>query len=272
MSWREAADPRCPECGGKISGTASYCMHCHVDLPQEGDLASSSDAGETVLADDGVDETGTEYDTPTDAQASSNDQGRATSVGTELADTLEGFGRDRDRHRLDGFAGRLASLIWTDVPDPEGVPDHTFTAPLWLRFIVGVTAGFFVYMVFLGTSVFLLDGAPVIPGVVNFVGFFVIMWWLIRKPLPSDIVGDACYAIALLLLSLPVAFVVNEVATILLGAADGTVGDTVIFGVFMTLFVAIPATFFFVLGYVGNRYARSKLDRKAEEATGSADA
>jgi hypothetical protein len=28
-------DPRCPECGGKIGQTATYCMHCSADLTEE---------------------------------------------------------------------------------------------------------------------------------------------------------------------------------------------------------------------------------------------
>ena len=29
------ADPRCPECGGPIGQTATYCMHCSTDLTEE---------------------------------------------------------------------------------------------------------------------------------------------------------------------------------------------------------------------------------------------
>ncbi|WP_276257751.1 zinc ribbon domain-containing protein [Haloglomus litoreum] len=28
-------DPRCPECGGPIGATATYCMHCSADLTEE---------------------------------------------------------------------------------------------------------------------------------------------------------------------------------------------------------------------------------------------
>ena len=45
MSWRESSDPRCPECGGEIAATASYCMHCEADF--DGDRNEDS-----VLADD----------------------------------------------------------------------------------------------------------------------------------------------------------------------------------------------------------------------------
>lgn len=33
-SWpADPLDPRCPHCGGPVSATADYCMHCEEDLP-----------------------------------------------------------------------------------------------------------------------------------------------------------------------------------------------------------------------------------------------
>lgn len=32
-------DPRCPECGGPIAATASYCIHCSVDLEDRSPVA-----------------------------------------------------------------------------------------------------------------------------------------------------------------------------------------------------------------------------------------
>lgn len=136
-----------------------------------------------------------------------------------------------------------------------------------MRLPIGIVAGLFVYTIFLVTIMFLLDGVPLVPGLAALVGFFAIPLWLIRKPLPSDIVGDACYGIGLLLVSMPPAFVVHELVAILLGTSDGSPGETVLLGVFGLLAMAMPAALFFVVGCVGNRYARSKLDSKAEEAT-----
>lgn len=39
------ADPRCPECGGKIGMTATYCMHCSADLTAERAAADLDDDG-----------------------------------------------------------------------------------------------------------------------------------------------------------------------------------------------------------------------------------
>ena len=38
-------DPRCPECGGPIGVTATYCMHCSADLTAERDRADTDDDG-----------------------------------------------------------------------------------------------------------------------------------------------------------------------------------------------------------------------------------
>lgn len=39
------ADPRCPECGGPIGQTATYCMHCSADLTDELEAADADDDG-----------------------------------------------------------------------------------------------------------------------------------------------------------------------------------------------------------------------------------
>lgn len=42
---RAADDPQCPECGGKIGQTATYCMHCSADLTEELDAADADEDG-----------------------------------------------------------------------------------------------------------------------------------------------------------------------------------------------------------------------------------
>lgn len=247
MSWRESADPRCPECGGKITATASYCMHCEADLPVDGGDAGGSE--HTVLADD-------EFGAVEDEQMPSSDRKRqgSTSGG--------------DRHRLDRFAGRLASMLWTDVPDPEEVPTDSFTAPLWMRLPVGIGAGLVVYFVFLVELAVFFSFLPrVISSLLGFFGFFAILWWLIRKPLPSDIVGDASYAVALLLLAIPILFLGVELTKIGLGLSESSLGETFVASIIIGVLIVVPTAVLLVVGYVGNRYARSKLDRSVEEST-----
>lgn len=66
---REAADPRCPECGGPIGTTATYCMHCSADLTDERAAADADDDG----AWDGTDDTGSTRDGSGAASAGSAD-------------------------------------------------------------------------------------------------------------------------------------------------------------------------------------------------------
>lgn len=275
MAWRQSDDPRCPECGGKIAATASYCMHCDADLTDDGGTG-----GDTVLADD-------EFGTVDDGTMPSKDRDRGDgsllgsvldslgSRGGEAADSADRIlstadATTADRHRLDGFAGRLTSMIWTDVPDPEGVPDHTFTAPLWMRVPVGLFAGFLVFTVFTIDVVAFLAFLGPLQGWLLFVGFFAIMVWLVRKPLPSDIVGDACYGIALLLLSMPLLYLATKVAQLALTLGESSSASRIaLWTVGITLAAGIPAVFFLSVGYAGNRYARSKLDRKAKQRADS---
>lgn len=45
MSDPGVDDPRCPECGGPIGATATYCMHCDADLTDEWALADADADG-----------------------------------------------------------------------------------------------------------------------------------------------------------------------------------------------------------------------------------
>ncbi|QGX93981.1 hypothetical protein EI982_03895 [Haloplanus rallus] len=51
------ADPRCPNCGGPIGRTATYCMHCSADLTEERAAADADDDG---VWDEAEAEAGTE--------------------------------------------------------------------------------------------------------------------------------------------------------------------------------------------------------------------
>jgi len=93
--------------------------------------------------------------------------------------------------------------------------------------------------------------------------FVGIMVWLGNKPLPSDIVADACYGTALVLLTYPVVFLVNRLGRTAVGA-ELSMNFTLVWAVITLFVVMVPAVVFLVIGYFGNRYARSKLDSKAE--------
>lgn len=272
MSWRDSDDPRCPNCGGKITATATYCMHCEVDLVDD-------DTGE-VLADDefgagdGEVLTDDEYGGVDRGQNTVSDQVQAAAQEQTSSGGWSGEKRKASESQGDRFFERLAdplaSMIWTDVPDPEGVPEGTFTAPLWMRLPIGSVSAVPVFAVFVINLVFLPDAFPGdLAFLLGLVGFVAIPAWLIRKPLPSDIVGDACYGTALLLLALPVVSLVGGLTAfaLSLGDTERPLASIVTSSVGFGIFVIFPASFFLVVGYVGNRYARSKLDGKAEQAT-----
>jgi len=67
------SDPRCPECAGKVSSTATWCMHCGVDFESPID----ADSGRTVR--DRADER-TDYEESVD-----DDESDAKTVGFLVA-------------------------------------------------------------------------------------------------------------------------------------------------------------------------------------------
>ncbi len=263
MSWRDAANPRCPECGEEISATASYCMHCYADLP-------TGDTGADVSPADDID---TSEPTVDRSDIYGEDSGNGLSTGDsptgESGDESGLFGAVPNPHSLDGLAGHVASMLWTDVPESEGVSRDSVTAPLWMRVPVAIICGLVAFVVFVILFTVLLNDIS-LPGDgwLLLVGFAGIMVWLVRKPLPSDIVGDTCYGIALMLLTIPVAVLLNRLVRMAAGA-DLSLEMTGVFAVLALFLVMVPAVLFLVLGYVGNRYARSKLDSATEQSVGS---
>jgi len=258
MSWRDADNPRCPECGEEISATASYCMHCYADLPSgetDADVSSADDVERTADRQD----RSSVYDDSPDSEAHPSAARGDVSVSGS-------FGALPNPHSLDGLAGRVASMLWTEPPEGDDVSKGAFTAPLWMRVPVAFASGLVAFIVFLIPVLVLFNDLPVPgDGLLILVGFLGIMWWLVRKPLPSDIVGDACYGIALMLLSIPFALLINRLLRTAIG--QGLSLETTGIYVVISLFVVmVPVALFLVLGYVGNRYARSKLDSKAADA------
>lgn len=43
-------DPRCPECGGRVGETATYCMHCSAEFP-DGPVSGSGGSGGVPTGD-----------------------------------------------------------------------------------------------------------------------------------------------------------------------------------------------------------------------------
>jgi hypothetical protein len=136
-----------------------------------------------------------------------------------------------------------------------------------MRAPVGIAAGLVVFVFFLVYALVVLDSLPdSLTGILIVVAFFAIMAWLIRKPLPSDILGDAAYALAAMLYSVPIVFILVNATRSVAGLTGMAVGEVLVTGLIISFGTWIPATILLVVGYAGNRYARSKLDSIAEES------
>lgn len=96
-----ADDPRCPECGGRLGQTATYCMHCSADLTEER-AAADTDG-------DGAWDRGTATPDSRDAGAGNGGSSATEPSGSTAADE-----------------GLLA---------PDGVVDDTLTV------VVGIAGG-----------------------------------------------------------------------------------------------------------------------------------
>ena len=132
---------------------------------------------------------------------------------------------------------------------------------------MGLVAGLVVFIAFLVYATFLLSPLPG-SGILVFFAFFLIMAWLIRKPLPSDILGDAAYALAAMLYSVPIVFIVVKATRSAVGLTDMAINEVLGTALILSFGTWIPATILLAVGYAGNRYARSKLDSIAAESGG----
>lgn len=164
------ADPRCPECGGAIGATATYCMHCSADLTDTRE-AADADGDETW---DSIDGEGADAATATASESA------ATATAAESNATPE-------------TATETAAS--DQLLDPDGLVDNTLTV------IVGIVGGTIAGLV--GTVVLGLvttSGYGVLFGVVV---WLVVTAYLVRQRTVQGAVSRSGYAIALVLLVAP---------------------------------------------------------------------
>jgi uncharacterized OB-fold protein len=271
-AWRESSDPRCPECGGKITASASYCMHCEAEFDDE---AGGSDEG-TEYAMDDIDADVSSSDDVSygdDADDGSGidpqqqaDDGSLFGIGDDDAEV----GADPSDHPEDGIDATaqpdVGDAANEDGPASEADVEET---TLLLRGPVSLIMSFPAGLLFmLGTYA----GFGGFPGVA-YAGVFFLAWagvtaYLLTKPLASDAIGDAFYVYAVVMLLIPPVWILGTLVEVVLGA-DVAVGDrmlTAIIGEFMLLF---PAGFLLLLGYGANYYARQKIEAALGEQTGA---
>lgn len=215
-------DPRCPECGGPIGQTATYCMHCSADLSDE-QAAADTDADETWDSAEVA---------PADAGASTTSEpSQSASDGTTTAQaavdaTVSGSSTDGET------SGALLA--------PDGLVDDTLTA------IVGITGGIVIGVV--GTVVL-----GILTGSGWAVGFGVLAWlgataYLVRRRTVQAAVAKSGYGIALVLLLVP------AIAFSPFTSVDGGLGERGGVFVALLLFVVVPAGGAAVVGWVASRF------------------
>lgn len=220
-----ADDPRCPECGGPIGQTATYCMHCSTDLTDKRpvtDVDGNRDweppgAAAAVLPD----RAGTPQEAPSDAR------GSTATTGRRIMNAL-GIYTDN----LDEEGGRLLA--------PDGFVDNTLTV------VVGIVGGFIVGVV--GSVVFGILTESLWSLVFGLVTWLGATAYLVRRRTVQAAVAKGGYAVAIVLLLVPV---VALSPTVSLNGGLGERG-----GVFLTLlvFIGIPAGLAAAVGWLASRF------------------
>jgi hypothetical protein len=250
-TWRDADDPRCPECDEPIAATATYCMHCSGDLTMD-DSADVADSDDLTYSRQGMD---------------------------------QGSGGTRGSPGLGERLGGLLSLNQTRDPSSATVekrdPDRASAdraASLALRLPVAIVVS--IPIPFLALIVVLSVAEPLGSGwvlMVLGVSWFGSIAWLARRPLPSEVVGDALYLVAGILVLGPV---VNQTDLFLRrlvfpGSVDASFWDILLGLVAFEMALALPVGFLILLGYGGNAWAAKKLDpddgKSAQPSSGDTD-
>lgn len=161
-------DPRCPECGGKIGQTATYCMHCSADLTEE-QAAADIDGDEA-------------WERPPDEAGTRPNAGPLDGLARAVGDALGG---ERDAN-----ATQHEKLL-----DPDGIVDDTLTV------VVGIAGGLVVGIVFTLEVLAMTGSAWAVPiGLVAWLGGTA---YLVRRRTVQGAVAASAYGIALVLLLIP---------------------------------------------------------------------
>jgi hypothetical protein len=208
-----STDPRCPKCGEPIGVRATYCMHCSTDLTEE-----------RAAADVDGDST---WDRAVESDA-------ATDAGSVLARVRGAIG---DRF---GDGAPPQGTPDEQLLDPDGIVDDTLTI------VVGIAAGVVVGVV-LTIELLAMTGSPwaLLAGLVGWLGATA---YLVRHRTVQGAVAASGYAIALVLLLIPVvAF--SPVADVEGGLAERG-------GLFLALatFVVVPVFVAALLGWLASRF------------------
>lgn len=224
-----AKDPRCPECGGAIGQTATYCMHCSADLTEERAAADADGDGVWDQAEVGA----------TDPRSATADA--AVSSG-QSSHGIGGVLAERGRTVVDSV--RDVSFTGTGESDqllaPDSLVDDTLTV------LVGIVGGIVVGVV--GTIVLGVvtgSGWAVVFGLAAWLGATA---YLVRCRTVQAAVAKSGYGIAIVLLLVPV------IALSPVTPVDGGIEERG--GLFLVLFgfVVVPAGVAATVGWIASQF------------------
>ncbi|MEF8882304.1 MAG: zinc-ribbon domain-containing protein [Halapricum sp.] len=207
-------DPRCPECGEPIGQTATYCMHCSADLTDEQEAADTDEDG-------AWDRTGT-------AQAGGDGTIDASAVAAQAGGVADAAGIGTEEGQL---------------LDPDGFVDNALTV------VVGIVGGILVGIV--GTIVLTVateSGWGLLFGILLWLGSTA---YLVRRRTVQGAVSKAAYAVALVLLLVPL------IALSPVVEASGGLQERGTSFLGMLLFVIVPASIVAGFGWVAGRFVPS---------------
>ena len=239
------ADPRCPECGGPIGETATYCMHCSADLSDE---RTAADADRDGAWDD--------RETTEGATSGNADASGGSNDGDPEPDVTWG----PDQGTTSGSGGDPAGPMGVPTTGadegepflaPEGLVDDTLTV------VVGIGGGLVVG--FVGTvalAVTTESGWGILVGVAGWLGSTA---YLVRQRTVQGAVAKSGYAVAAVLLLLPL------VAFSPAMEVDGGLRGRVTFFVVAFIGVLFPAGLAAGLGYVAGQFVPDE-SQEPEEA------
>ncbi|WP_254763670.1 hypothetical protein [Natrinema marinum] len=233
-----AADPHCPECGEPVGQTAAYCMHCWTDLPD-----GPGDTGSATL-DTAPDEAwGDSNAGPVTANASNAVSGTPSAATGSVDATSSGTatGSVDTRPSVDAEADELL--------DPSGLVDNTLTA------VVGIVGGLIVGIV--GIFVLSIIAGGSWAGTFGLIAWLGSTGYLVRRRTVQEAVAKSAYAVALVLLSVPI--IAFSPAVTMQGGLEERGG----FFVVLCIFVAVPAAVAAAIGWVASRFVPSTPDDAA---------
>jgi len=220
-----ADDPRCPECGGSIGQTATYCMHCSADLTDERAAADADGDGAWDRTDAAP--TSSQESAAGPGGPSPGSGGTATEYGRRIADAIAGAPSTGGAE-----TGRLLA--------PDGIVDNTLTA------VVGIVGG-----VVVGVAGIAVLG--ILTGSEWAVAFGLVAWlgataYLVRRRTVQGAIAASGYAIAIVLSSVPV-IALSPVVSV-----DGGIEGRG--GLFLALlfFVAVPAGIAAAIGWIASQF------------------